>query len=150
MPVVSACVSSVQWLLTGEQNLEVNSLTAAPVIITVRFFSRASCCTASAIGVTGRSTTAFTPSESNQRRAMVDATSGLFSVSPCTISIRCPSMAPPASAAAIRAAAMEPAPPASEYGPVSSVSTPTRMASGSCAMAGTATPQDSRHATSRR
>ena len=80
-------MSSAQCELTAEQNLLVNSLIAEAVIITVWFFSRAICCTASAMGVTGRSTMALTPSVPNQRRAVVLATSVLFCVSPSTISI---------------------------------------------------------------
>ena len=72
-----AWVSSAQWLLIGAQVLEVNSVTAAAVISTVRDFSRATCCTAAATGVTGRSVMAPTPL-SYHTRAMLPATSGLF------------------------------------------------------------------------
>ena len=107
-----ACVSSAQWLLTGAQDFEVNSLTAAAVIITVRPFSRAICWTAAAIGVTGRSMIASTPS-SYQRRASAPAMSGLFWVSAVMISIGRPSTVAPKSCIAIVAAATEPAPPLS-------------------------------------
>ncbi len=80
VPSAMAWVSSAQWLLTGEQVFEVNSVTAAAVIITVRLFSRATCCTAAATGVTGRSVMASTP-ESYHCRAMLPAMSGLFRVS---------------------------------------------------------------------
>ena len=52
---------SAQCVLTREHVFEVNSLAAAAVIITVRFFSFAICWTADATGVTGRSTMASTP-----------------------------------------------------------------------------------------
>ena len=52
-------VSSVQWLLTGEHSLDVNSVTAAAVIMTVLFLSLTICCTA---GATGRSRVASTRS----------------------------------------------------------------------------------------
>ncbi len=110
MPAASAWVSSAQCVETGEQNLEVNSLAAEAVIMTVRFFCLAISCTASAIGVTGRSITASTFSLSNQRRAMPLATSGLFWVSAWTISIILPRTAPPKSSAAMRAASTEPGP----------------------------------------
>ena len=126
VPAASAWLSSAQCVETGEHHLEVKSEVAEAVIITVRFFSLASCCTAAAIGVTGRSTMALTPSVSNQRRAMEEATSGLFCVSACTISILRPFTPPPKSATAISAARIEPGPAESAYGPDSSVNTPMR------------------------
>lgn len=77
VPAAMACVSSAQWLLTREQFLEVNSVAAAAVIMTVRFCSFATCCTATATGVTGRSIMASTP-ESYHCRAVLPAMSGLF------------------------------------------------------------------------
>jgi hypothetical protein len=113
VPAVSAWVSSVQWLLTGLHVFDVKSEVAAAVIMTVRFFSLATTWTASAIAVTGRSTTASTFSTSNQRRAMAEATSGLFWWSAETISIGLPFRVPPKSRTAISAAATEPLPPLS-------------------------------------
>ncbi len=106
-------MSSAQCVLVGAQSLEVNSVTAAAVIITVRLFSLATCRTAAATGVTGRSVIASTPPVSYHCRARLPATSGLFWVSPSRISIFLPSTVPPNSAAAMRAASTEPGPPLS-------------------------------------
>ena len=110
VPAASACVSSAQWVLTGEQAFVVNSEAAEAVIMTLRSFCRATSCTARATGVTGRSMMAVTPSVSNHRRAIVAATSGLFCVSASTISILWPLTDPPKSSAAILAARIAPGP----------------------------------------
>jgi hypothetical protein len=73
----------------------VRSAEAAAVINRIFFFSRATLCTASATDVSGTSAIASTPSTSNQRRAIDDATSGLFCMSAATISIGLPSALPP-------------------------------------------------------
>ena len=139
--VVIAWTSSAQWVLYGLHSLLVNSVMAAAVIITVRCFSFATSCTASATGVTGRSVMASTPPLSNQSRASAEATSGLFSLSPNLMRTGSPSTTPPKSATAMRAASSDPRPPLSPYGPEASVSTPTVTGSGFWARArSTGTP----------
>src|SRR5215470_2521737 len=76
----TACeyVSNAQWKPVGEQSSLVSRVVAGPVNNVIFPFSLAICWTASATAEFVNSATAFTPSTSNQRRAIAEPTSGLF------------------------------------------------------------------------
>ena len=110
MPAAMAWVSSAQWVLIGAQNLLVNSVMAAAVIMTVLDFSRATCWTASGDGGDGQ--------VGDGVHALVIPLTGdgagdvglVLGVGVDDLDGR-PRTVGPKSAAAMRAAAMEPAPP---------------------------------------
>ena len=88
-------------------------MVAAPVTMSIFFFSWESPCTARATEEVVSSMIVSTCSVSYHSRAMFEAMSGLFWWSAETISIGASSTLPPKSSAAIFAASTEPVPPKS-------------------------------------
>src|SRR5258705_6574452 len=110
VPLASAHVSYVQWIVFGEHALPVRSELAAPETRKALPLSRVIWLIARATEDVGTSTITSTFSASYHWRAMLEPTSGLFRWSATTISTFRPFFAPPKSSTARRGGGGEPGP----------------------------------------
>src|SRR5215813_10427248 len=117
VPLASAHVSYVQWIVLGEHALPVRSDVAADETMNALALSRVIWFTASATPELGTSTMRSTLSASYHCRAIAEPTSALFWWSAETISTFMPLAAAPKSSTAMRAATTEPGPAKSAYKP---------------------------------